>query len=101
MAKCKPLGPTMAQIDAACGLLQDSGSGAVGGTRLSAYSANLVITGTVTGNTWTIGNAAIKTAGYIFGGKPLRQGEIGWVSTNAATLASFAGGSTTAALALA
>ena len=31
--------------------------------------------------TVTLGNAALKTAGYIFGGKPLRLGEVGWVST--------------------
>ncbi len=31
--------------------------------------------------TVTLGNAALKTAGYMFGGKPLRIGELGWVST--------------------
>jgi hypothetical protein len=29
----------------------------------------------------TVGSAALKSAGYIFGGKPLRIGELGWVST--------------------
>jgi hypothetical protein len=77
MAKCKPLGPTMAQIDAA---LYAQGTGAAGGYRLSTNSANLVITGS-SNMTVTIGNAALKTAGYVFGGKPLRLGELGWVST--------------------
>ncbi len=77
MAKCKPFGPTMAQIDAA---LYAQGTGAAGGYRLSTNSANLVITG-ASSMTITLGNAALKTAGYVFGGKPLRLGELGWVST--------------------
>jgi hypothetical protein len=77
MAKCKPLGPTMAQIDAA---LYAQGSGAAGGYRLSTNAANLVISGS-SNLTATLGNAALKTAGYVFGGKPLRLGEVGWVST--------------------
>jgi hypothetical protein len=77
MAKCKPLGPSMAQIDAA---LVAQGSGAAGGARLSSNAANLVITGS-SSMTVTLGNAALKTAGYVFGGKPLRLGELGWVST--------------------
>jgi hypothetical protein len=77
MARCKPLGPSMAQVDAA---LAAQGSGAGGGARLSNNSANLVITGS-NSMTVTLGNAALKTAGYVFGGKPLRLGELGWVST--------------------
>jgi hypothetical protein len=77
MAKCKPLGPTMAQIDAA---LDAQGSGAAGGNRLSTNAANLIITGS-SSMTVTLGNAALKTAGYVFGGKPLRNGELGWIST--------------------
>jgi hypothetical protein len=77
MAKCKPLGPTMSQIDAA---LYAQGSGAAGGARLSANAANLVLTGS-SSMTVTLGNAALKAAGYVFGGKPLRMGELGWVST--------------------
>jgi len=76
MAKCKPLGPTMSQIDAA---LDAQGSGA-SGLRLSTNSANLIIAGS-SSMTVTLGNAALKTAGYVFGGKPLRVGELGWVST--------------------
>jgi hypothetical protein len=77
MAKCKPLGPTMAQIDAA---LYAQGTGAAGGYRLSTNAANLVITGS-SNMTVTLGNAALQMAGYVFGGKPLRLGELGWVST--------------------
>ncbi|HEY3861646.1 MAG TPA: hypothetical protein VGO59_07150 [Verrucomicrobiae bacterium] len=77
MAKCKPLGPTMAQIDAA---LYAQGAGTSGGYRLSTNAANLVITGS-SSMTATLGSAALKTAGYVFGGKPLRYGELGWVST--------------------
>ncbi len=77
MAKCKPLGPTAAQIDAA---LYAQGTGAAGGYRLSTNSANLVISGS-SSITITLGNAALKSAGYVFGGRPLRVGELGWVST--------------------
>jgi hypothetical protein len=77
MAKCKPLGPTMSQIDAA---LYAQGSGAAAGARLSTNAANLVIAGS-SNMTVTLGAAALKTAGYVFGGKPLRVGELGWVST--------------------
>jgi hypothetical protein len=77
MAKCKPLGPTMAQIDAA---LNAQGSGAITGMRLSTNAATLTITGS-NSMTVTLGGAALKSAGYVFGGKPLRVGELGWVST--------------------
>ena len=97
MAKCRPLGPTMAQIDAAyC----TQGTGAFGGARLSAFAAttasNLVITGSQN-MTVTIGNAVMIMAGEVFGGKELREGEIGFVST----LPIAAGGTSTAALTLA
>jgi hypothetical protein len=77
MAKCKPLGPSLSQID---GAIYAQGTGAAGGRRLSTNAANLVIAGS-NSMTVTLGNAALKTAGYVFGGKPLRYGELGWVST--------------------
>jgi hypothetical protein len=77
MAKCKPLGPTMAQIDAALGA---QGSGAAGGNRGSANGANLVISGT-SNMTVTVGNAFMVGEGFVFGSKPLRYGEVGWVSS--------------------
>jgi hypothetical protein len=77
MAKCKPLGPTMAQIDAA---LFAQGAGAAGGYRGSSNGANLVISGS-SSMTVTIGNAFMVSEGFVFGSKPLRYGEVGWVSS--------------------
>jgi hypothetical protein len=77
MAKCKPLGPTMAQIDAALGA---QGTGVAGGNRGSTNSANLVISGS-SNMTVTIGNAFMVSEGFVFGSKPLRYGEVGWVSS--------------------
>jgi hypothetical protein len=93
MAKCKPIGPTMANIDAA---LRMQNTGAAGGALLSAGGAVLTITGKST-VTVTINNAGLVSAGFVFGGKPLRQGELGWVST----LQTGSGGTPTAALQLA
>jgi hypothetical protein len=86
LAKCKPADATMAAILTAFNL---QGANATAGTRLSqlAKAANggasfpsLAITG-VSNITVTLGNAALKTAGFAFGSKPLRQGEIGFVTT--------------------
>jgi hypothetical protein len=87
-----PAEPTMGNIDA--GLLAQ-GSAATHGARLSALSADLVITGANSVSV-TVKNAALKTAGFVFGGKPLRNGEAGWVSTTNVTT-----GTATAALVLA
>jgi hypothetical protein len=76
MAKCKPVGPTGAQLAAA---LRVQGSGNPQGHRLGENSNDLVITGS--GVSVTLKAAQLKTAGFIFGGKPLRNGEIGFVST--------------------
>ena len=77
MAKCKPLGPAMAQINAA---LYAQGSGAAGGYRGGTNGANLVISGS-SNMTLTIGNAFMVSKGFVFGSKPLRYGEVGWVSS--------------------
>lgn len=76
MAKCIPVGPTAAQIEAA---LKAQGTGATEGRRQSAGAADLAITGS--GISATIKNAALRSAGYVFGGIPLRNGELGWEST--------------------
>lgn len=76
MAKCIPVGPTGAQIEAA---LRAQGSGAVEGRRQSGGAADLVITGS--GVSVTLKNAALREAGYVFGGVPLRNGEIGLETT--------------------
>lgn len=93
MAKCRPQGPTAAQIDAA---MLDQGAGAYSGSVLSGNAANLVITGSQS-MTVTIGNAGMVSEGFIFGGKQLRAGEVGWVSARNIS----AGGSPTPALQLA
>jgi hypothetical protein len=77
MAKCMPAEPTMANIDAA---LLAQGSNAKAGARLSSLSADLVISG-ASSVTVTVKNAALRTAGFVFGGKALRNGEVGFVST--------------------
>jgi len=77
MAKCQPAEPSMANIDAA---LLAQGAAAAHGAKLSSVAADLVITGAQTVSV-TVKNAALKTAGFVFGGKALRNGEIGFVST--------------------
>jgi hypothetical protein len=87
-----PAEPTMGNIDAA---LLAQGGAALHGARLSSTAADLVITGAQTVSV-TVKNAALKTAGFVFGGRALRNGEIGFVSTiNASS------GTATAALVLA
>jgi hypothetical protein len=91
MAKCRPAEPTMAQID---GALLAQGAAATHGAKLSATAADLVITGAQTVSV-TVKNAALKRAGFVFGGKALRNGELGWVST-----INVSSGTATAALVL-
>jgi hypothetical protein len=76
LAKCIPVGPTASQIDAA---LKYQGTGATHGHKIGGTGVDLVITGT--GVSVTIKNAALKTAGFVFGAQTLRNGEIGFVST--------------------
>lgn len=76
MAKCIPVGPTSAQIETA---LKAQGTGGAEGRRLSASAADLVITGS--GVSVTLKNCNLKTAGHVFGGVPLRNGELGWETT--------------------
>jgi len=91
MAKCKPAEPTMGNVD---GALLAQGAAAQHGAKLSSTAADLVITGAQTVSV-TVKNAALKTAGFVFGGKALRNGEIGFVST-----INVSGGTGTAALVL-
>ncbi len=93
MAKCLPAEPTMAQIDAALGAQGQLAQGQKLSTNPS--TADLVITGAQTVSV-TVKAAALKTAGFVFGGKPLRNGEIGFVST-----INVSSGTATAALVLA
>jgi len=73
MAKCMPAEPTMANIDAA---LLAQGGAALHGARLSSTAADLVITGAQTVSV-TVKNAALKTAGFVFGGKACGTGN--WI----------------------
>lgn len=76
MAKCTPLGMTLA--DVLTGLdFQESGSarGRSGGT-----PADLVITGVGSGAVVTLHNAKLVRAGFRFGSRVLRDGELGWVA---------------------
>jgi hypothetical protein len=77
MAKLKPVGPTVAQIEAAS-KFQGTGFGA-GRRRASGTQKDFVITGA--GITFTIHNCVMKSHGYVFNGKALRNGEIAFVST--------------------
>ena len=81
----------MAQLD---GALLAQGAGAWHGAKLSGMAADLVITGAQTVSV-TVKNAALKTAGFVFGGNALRNGEIGFVST-----INVSSGTATAALVL-
>lgn len=78
MAKCKPFGPTQAEIEAQ---LKVQGTGADAGHRRGAAGADLVITGASGAVVATLKNAGLKGGNFIFGNKPLRNGEFAWVST--------------------
>lgn len=90
MAKLIPVGPAGADIEAC---LQFQGAGSKHGSRLSANTAmgDCVFTGQI-GGSFTIKNAVLETAGYVFGGKPLRVGEIGLVGTFNMTATPSTGG---------
>lgn len=76
MAKCTPLGISYANVLSALDFQESSSArGRSGGT---AY--NLVITGAGSGAVVTIPNAKLVRAGYRFGSRVLRDGELGWVA---------------------
>ncbi len=86
MAKCIPIGPSMTDIDTC------QGNTAIHGASLSSgVCGDLIITGQNIG-TFTIKNAVLKTAGYMFGGKPIRNGEIGFVGTFNLSASTYTGG---------
>ena len=78
MAKCRPFGPTHAQIDAAIGV----NAGRILGAQFAASGsgADLVLSGP-NSKTITLKNADIVGAGFEFGGTKLGSGEIGFVTT--------------------
>jgi hypothetical protein len=76
-ARCIPIGPTTAQVDAAAKLKSDAGAKL--GHRLGANSATLTITG-ADAKAVAIKNAALQKTGQVFG-RPLRTGEVAFVSS--------------------
>jgi hypothetical protein len=78
MAKCRPYGPTQAQIDAAIGVNAGRVLGAQFAT--SGSGADLVLSGP-NSKTITLKNADVVGAGFEFGGTKLGSSEIGFVST--------------------
>lgn len=78
MIKCKPVGPTAAQILTA---LKLQGTGNALGSSRQATAAQAQITGADGINYLTTPKATLVEAGYRFGDDVLRNGEIAWVST--------------------
>ena len=78
MAKCRPYGPTHAQIDAAIGI----NDGRLLGQQFAngTTGADLVLSGP-NSKTITLKNADAVGAGFEFGGAKLGTGEIGFVAT--------------------
>jgi hypothetical protein len=72
--KCIPIGPTLAQLEAAA-----QAQGVALGGLLSNGAADLAITGS--GHSVVLKNAAITEHGYAFGVEPLRLGEMAWETT--------------------
>jgi len=87
MARCTPVGPSDAQIDAQ---LRAQGSGAGNGHRMSDDIDDLVITGA--GVSVTLKNTGIQEAGFEFGVEPLRIGEVGWITVVDTSSGIWAGG---------
>lgn len=77
MARCTPIGPSADNIDMALRIQgpqsrlgQSLGAGAIG---------DLMITGEDGSSIW-LSKAVLKEAGFVFGGRALRNGELGWVT---------------------
>ncbi len=75
MAKCRPLGPSMATIQNA---MAHQGTSAARGASLRPLSADLTLETTTL--TATVKNAALVSAGFRWGANELRIGEIGFVA---------------------
>ena len=84
MAKCRPYGPTQAQIEAAVGL----NSSRILGSQFANPGYDLVLTGPTVGGgakTATLKNADVYGEGFEFGGTKLGNGEIGFVQSTSFT----------------
>jgi hypothetical protein len=73
-AKCVPIGPSIAQLEA-----QQQAGGDVLGSLLSGVSADLTLTGG--SHSVVLKSAGIVEHGYAFGVVPLRLGEVVWETT--------------------
>lgn len=78
MAKCRPFGPTQAQLDSAIGL----NNGRLLGSQIanSTTAHDLVLSGPAS-HVITLTSADVVGAGFEFGGTKLGNGEIGFVNT--------------------
>ena len=74
-ARCIPIGPTLAQLEAAS-QSQDTALGSL----LSGAVADLTLSAAKSG-TIVLKNAALREHGYAFGQTPLRIGECVWETT--------------------
>lgn len=85
MCKCIPVGVNATMMNIQNDIAIGGFTGSVQGRRRGALAANLTLTGASGAGDHSpvvvINNASLKTAGFVFGNKPLRNGEIGWVST--------------------
>jgi hypothetical protein len=94
MCKCTPISSAQSASSATMAIIQAAqqfggSAGSIQGQRLSSNTStsDLIISAQTESPTSgyqpviTIKNAALKTAGFVFGAKPLRIGEIGFVST--------------------
>ena len=80
MASCIPVNVSAANIFAGLGPHTH-----LRGTSLQATGADLVITGADASTIVTLKSANLKRAGFRFGSRVLRQGELGWVATRPIT----------------
>mgnify|MGYP007083432269 FL=1 len=78
MARCRPLGVSWANIEAA---LKIQGTGGARGRSLQAAGADLTITGADASTIIVLKSPNLKSAGYKFGNAIVRDGELAWVGT--------------------
>lgn len=78
LAKCRPMGTTMAQV---LNNMSLQGTSMARGVSTRTRSADLTLT--TTAITCVLKNAALVTAGFRWGATELRQGEIGFVTSRA------------------
>lgn len=78
MAKCTPLGMTLANVLAGLDFQETSSARGKSG---NALAADLAITGADSSTIITLKSAKLVRSGFRFGSRMLRDGELGWVAT--------------------